>query len=829
MESSGRFLRSPGYRFKHLLARLSLVYEAFWVAATPAVAVGAGILAAGLLGIPQWIGQVFGGWIHAGVLGLLLIALLWTLRLAVVRFHMPDETATRRRLESASGLSHRPLTALTDRLANSADPRTRLLWNAFQQRMISSNLQLRSGGPRPVLSYLDRFAIRAGLGVTLVIAVTVAWNEPVARLHAAVVPDFSKANIVVPASLDVWISAPAYTDQPPVLLTRLAANMAESATVMVPVNSRLLAAVSGGSGAPDLLLQRPNRADQIQRFEAIGNDSFRLELDIESSLGLAVRQTGTELGRWAISVIPDLRPDIDFVEAPSATQRDALQIRYLASDDYGIVGAKATINKLAENGTVEGDEAIEVPMPVPGVGRPEVTGRSFSDLTAHPWAGQAVRIILETTDEIGQTGLSDPLDTTLPERIFHHPVARAVVEQRKRLVADPDSKQDIAKIVMTLAVRPHQYTHDTVAFMGLKSAATRLLLNKDGSEDRSVTKLLWNVALRIEDGEIATALDRLRELERRLQEALAGDANDNKIQHLMNQLESAIGNYLRAMAEQAAKQPQQWQSGNEMLDQRDLRDMMQRMRDMAQGGARDMARDMLSQLQEMMENLRMGHPSLSPQQAAAQDLVNQLGRMAREQQSLMDRSYQQFMMDNQQRDPQSEQGDQQQQRAGQQRSRMTSAELAHLQEQLRRRLGEFMDRIGEMFDQVPGEFGQADQFMGKASGFLREARPGNAVGSQSDAVGALMDGARSLSEFGGKDGRGFTTVDGQSGGRLPGRDPFNRRRLGDGYTDTGTVGLPTKSDFQKAREIIHELQRRSGDRHRPVLELDYIDRLLRRF
>ena len=34
---------------------------------------------------------------------------------------------------------------------------------------------------------------------------------------------------------------------------------------------------------------------------------------------------------------------------------------------------------------------------------------------------------------------------------------------------------------------------------------------------------------------------------------------------------------------------------------------------------------------------------------------------------------------------------------------------------------------------------------------------------------------------------------------------------------------------QRAREILDELRRRAGDFNRPQLELDYIDRLLRRF
>jgi hypothetical protein len=36
-------------------------------------------------------------------------------------------------------------------------------------------------------------------------------------------------------------------------------------------------------------------------------------------------------------------------------------------------------------------------------------------------------------------------------------------------------------------------------------------------------------------------------------------------------------------------------------------------------------------------------------------------------------------------------------------------------------------------------------------------------------------------------------------------------------------------ELRRSREILDELRRRSGDRQRPALELDYIDRLLHQF
>ena len=47
--------------------------------------------------------------------------------------------------------------------------------------------------------------------------------------------------------------------------------------------------------------------------------------------------------------------------------------------------------------------------------------------------------------------------------------------------------------------------------------------------------------------------------------------------------------------------------------------------------------------------------------------------------------------------------------------------------------------------------------------------------------------------------------------------------------DLGDVKIPDENILQKSRQILDELRRRAGERFRPPIELDYIERLLRRF
>ena len=870
-------LKSRVYQAKYLLVRLILIWESFWTASAPAMAIVVAAIAAGLLEIPQsfgaWFGGQLGGWMHVALLAVTLGGLGWCTRLAVLRFQTQDNHQVKRRLEESSGLRHRPLTALTDTLANAADPRSRRLWNAFLRRTEAMPTQLKVAPPRPILPQLDPFAIRSGLGLALIVALAVGWKDPGARLMAAIKPSFDAAAGPRTATVDMWVSPPTYTGKPPLLLARrpllsaapgvggsnagadqqamfavepTRAAEAALAAIPVPIGSKVLAAVSGGAGIPELLVETGGTAPDIHRFEAIGPESHRLEMALNAGVSLTIRQNGDTLSRWNLDVIPDLAPEISFSEPPSRSERSSLVIHYEARDDYGVSSASAVIRRLASDGSISSsDPPLILQMPLPGLGKTTVTGKSFNELAPHAFAGHLVRIVMQTIDEIGQIGKSEPVEMILPKRVFRHPVAHAVIEQRERLVAKPEKRRDIAGVIMTIAARPQHYAHDLVVFLSLKSAVARLNLNEDGGLDGTVISLLWDTALRIEDGELSIAARQLRELERQLQDALAGDAPDEQIEQLMDQLKEGINKYLEAMAKQQQNQVDQQQQGegqqaetDDAMRRQDLEEMLDKMREMTQRGARDSAREMLSHLQEMIENLRIGKQRMSSQQRVIQVMMRQLSQMSRQQQKLMDDTYKKHQQGDRQRQQDSPRSSPRQE--GQnglpqfgQRG-MTDEQLAQEQEQLRRQLGEFMRKLSENFNQIPDGFGQAEEAMKDAEEALQRAEPGDAVRPQADALGQMQGGARTLNEMlREQTANGQGTPNDQAQDLQEGRqdeiDPLNRRRSGQGFVDRSALGIPEKSDLKKARRLFDELRRRSGDRRRPTLELDYIDRLLRRF
>jgi hypothetical protein len=93
------------------------------------------------------------------------------------------------------------------------------------------------------------------------------------------------------------------------------------------------------------------------------------------------------------------------------------------------------------------------------------------DLNEHDWAGLRTDVWLETSDALGQTGHSEAITLVLPERIFNHPVARALNGFRKILVAP--SPEDINSVISgldTLPSPPDHFDHDAVVFLAMRVA-----------------------------------------------------------------------------------------------------------------------------------------------------------------------------------------------------------------------------------------------------------------------------------------------------------------------------------------------------------------------
>jgi uncharacterized protein (TIGR02302 family) len=413
---------------------------------------------------------------------------------------LPDRTAARRHIERASGLAHRPLEALADRPAMPLDPQAAQLWEAHRRHMQALARRLRIGMPVAGLAVRDPWGLRAVLAMLLLIGAIDAGGDWRDRLARAVTPSLEGGPPAIAASLDIWVTPPEYTGLPPLFL-----RAENRQTISVPTGSKLLAQVHGGGSPPLLAIDHA-----ASEFATIDKQDFRAQATLTAGKRVEVSQAGTLLGSWPIRIIPDHPPVVAFAKPPATTARQALRIDYQAADDYGVESVKAVIRRPGgKPGGKPGGE-IELDLPLPGLHLKQAQATSYHDLTPHPWAGLPVEIRLVVKDALGQTGESEPVRIKLPERVFTTPVARAIIEQRRELAADPGSRLAVAEILGDLRSRPELYRNDLVVFLGLRVAQERLRLHDDAAAIAQVEHLLWDMALRIEDGQASLAQNELR-------------------------------------------------------------------------------------------------------------------------------------------------------------------------------------------------------------------------------------------------------------------------------------------------------------------------------
>ena len=833
-------------------AHAELVWERLWPLVVPALTVALAFLAVSWFGI--W--QIVPDWARYGLLAAFLLGFIY--QLARLRhLVLPTATEVSRRIETASHLEDRPLSALEDEIVlGDGDAFSRALWTEHRRRMRERLRGLTAGAPKPDANRTDPWALRAFVALLAVTAWFYAWGPSGGRLGDAFATGTDPELLT---RLDAWISPPPYTRRPPVYLTGRQAETGPDeprGTVEVPSGSEFflrfvgdekveLAFTETGQGEEKIAIAPAEPAARVEKAStAPAGDTRQTEFafDLTGSGSVVLTSRGRELSRWDVAIIPDNPPSIRFAETPTAALSGSLQLAYSVEDDYGVTGAESEIAPVADldENARPLVEAPEMPLPLPRQRAREGTARVNRDLTQHPWAGSRVTITLKAHDDAGQTGSSEPHEMVLPGRNFSNPLALALVEQRRILALDANKAPRIADMLDALTTAPAEFIDDYAAFMAMRIAYRQIVSARNDDQLRDVLDLLWETALGIEFGDMSEAERKLREAQENLSKALEENASDEEIAQLMDELRKAMDEYMQMLAREAmqnpmARNPMLENDLTRMLRQSDLERMMDQIENLARSGSKDAAREMLSELQRMMDNLRAGR-HMQQRQAEGNQMnqaLDKLSELMRRQQELMDET---FRM--QQQNPEGrngEQNQQQQQGQGEQRP-MTPEEFAEALKRLQEQqdaLGQELGELGQQLEDLgldPSEqFGEAQGEMGEAGEQLGQGQPGNATGNQANALDALRRGVQSMMQqmAGDRQQGGQQQGQGQMGGLdRQRRDPLGRREGSDGYEDTDATKVPGEIEAQRAREIMEAIRKRLSQPASPRIEKDYLERLL---
>ncbi len=873
------------------LSRLALLAERVWEALLwPFLVIGV-FLVVSLLDL--W--SVAPPLLHRVLLGAFGLALLASL-LPLVRLPWPSRAEALRRLERTADIKHRPASSYEDRLGTPPQGETALLWAAHRARLARLVAKLKPAWPEPRTDRKDPYAIRAGLLIILAVAVLAAGGDGLERLRAAFVPAPRTATALL--RLDAWVTPPVYTGVAPIVLadgSEPVGSGAESFRALsVPERSELIVRAHSPQGESVTLFAGN---DDGPAPEAVApkttNSQGLVEFNVPlTSPGTAdVKVAGNTVAKWRFELIKDEPPHINLMGNPTATPRGALRLSFRADDDHGVASAEARFALVdgaaadfaappADQAGTEPDPLHEppvMPLPLPHANGKQVDGKASQDLTAHPWAGLKVRMTLAARDQAGQSGESQPYEFVLPERTFTKPLAKAVIEQRKKLVRDANAADSVARALDALTLGGERVIEDSRVYLALRNAYWRLDSDRSRQGIASIVGQLWEVALRIEDGDLPEAERAVKSAQDQLMQALKENASPEEIERLMNELRTALSKYLQAMAQQAqdkGNMPEQGdnqsQNGDQLVSQQDLDKMLNNIEKLAKSGSKELAQRMLSELKDILDRLQTGNFADNAKQQRASRMMKDLSDVIAKQQKLLDDTYaakreqgggesDQFEVsppgqgamewapgmfmppfgvpqDGQDSEgmagaPNSPSGKDQQRQAqpgqkgrGQKPGQQYGA-LGDRQGDLRDKLQSLIDRLRIEGAKTPEQLDDAGEAMGDAKNAIGEPNLDRAGQQQSLALDRLRKGAQSLAEQMEDNGE---ASGGQGKSESEGRDPLGRPDNRGTRPDLGlSVKVPDEIDIQRAREVLDELRRRLGDPARPAVELDYLERLIK--
>lgn len=768
---------------------------------------------------------------------------VWAVWSAWHGFAPPTRADAVARLDAT--LPGRPLATLADRQAiGTSDPASAAVWAAHRARMAA-----RAAGARPVppdlrLSRRDPFGLRYIALTCMVMALLFGSLWRVASVSGLGATP-AEALAAGPA-WEGWIQPPPYTGKPTLYL-----NDIDEDEIAVPVGSRVQVRLYGEVGALTLAetvsgrpgTEVPPVSDPAQEFTVAQSGQIQI--------------AGPNGRRWQVAAIPDALPRVATSGEATREQDGRMRLPFTAEDDYGVTGGQATITlDLASvdrrYGLTIDPEArepliLDLPMPIRG-DRTKFDEALTDDVSEHPFANLPVLVRLEARDAAGQTGASAPVAMVLPGKRFFDPLAAAVIEMRRDILWNAANVKSSVQILKAIMNRPEGFVRNEKAWLRLRVALRRMDLQQASFSPEvrdEIASELWDIALMFEEGDLASALQRLQRAQDRLDEAIRNGADKAEIDELMRDMKEALDDYMRQLAEQNAQNPEDQPQGDTQglqMSGDQLQEMLDKLQQLMEEGRMAEAAELMEMMRQLMENMRVTQGQPGQGQGQGNQAMRDLGQTLRDQQGLSDDAFRELQEGQpgqgqqpgqQDEDGQPGQGQGQDQAQGDEGQGQGS--LSDRQRALRQRL----DQLGQ--GQLPGDgteqgeagrqrLDEAGRAMREAERALRDGDLPGALDRQAEAMEALRDGMRSLGEALAEEqrrqdnpgqGEAFGRADPQSQRDPLGREPGDGARIG---SDRNL--LQGEDVYRRAEELLGEIRRRQGELARPEAERDYLRRLL---
>ncbi|MEH6646704.1 TIGR02302 family protein [Sulfitobacter sp.] len=862
-----------GLRRPLWLTRLGMKAEVAVRSLWPLMTVILLAFAAAMLGLHEML-PLEGVW---AAVGLTVGASLWAIIYAVRHWSWPSDADAMMRLDGS--LKGRPLTALLDNQAiGGSDDASAAVWRAHKRRMAERVAAARAVPGDLRVSPRDPYALRyvAVLAFGVALLFGSVWRVgTVARMAGGGSTDLASGPV-----WEGWAEPPRYTGKPTLYLNDLAEGPLE-----MPVGTLISMRLYGQVGALDVSESVSGTSPQVDP-EAPPQMAYDFKVNTNGSIAIE----GPGARAWDITVRADEAPEIMILGAPDVAALGEMRLPFAAKDDYGVEAGEALIMLdlasvdrrygLAADPDERSEITIPLPMPIAG-NRVAFEENLIDDFSEHPWANLPVTLAMTALDAAEQQAQTAPMQMILPGRRFFDPTAAAVIEMRRDILWSRSNARRTAQVLRAISYLPQNAFRTETTALRLRKLIGRIeTLARFGIEEENRDKLaqdMWDLALELEEGDLEDARERMRRAQERLNEAMKNGASEEEIAELMQELRRATEDFMQQLQrEQAERQDGEQQQGQQQqgesmqMTQDDLQRMMDRIQELMEQGRMAEAEQALRELQEMMENMQVtqgqqGEGGQSPGEQAMEGLAETL----REQQGLSDQAFrdlqeqfnpnaqagenqgnegrnggqgrgeshegQQGQGDGQQDQQNGEQGGGGEQRPGEGQSQGQEQSLAERQQQLR-------DELNRQEGRMPGQgtpegdaardaLNRAGRAMDDAEQNLRDGALAEAIDNQSQAMEALRESMRSLGEALAVEQRSQQPGQGSQEGerRAENRDPLGRNQGSNGATGSDNDADLNGDAQSRARKLLDEIRRRSGEAARPEVERDYLNRLLDRF
>ncbi len=722
-------------------------------------------------------------------------------------FRLPNRFAIDRRLEQAGHIRHRPLAALEDKLSAARQPETVALWKLNQENAIGHIGKLRLPRPRPVLAALDRNAFRMLAILIAVVGFIFAGPQALPRVKQGMFPYIFRHQETAASDISLRITPPAYTRQQTIVIQdgRL------DKPLQIPEGSMLKAHAGPGWGTPDLTMGKTSRT-----FRRLENGNWTLETVVTPGDRIVVHRLFMKRADIAYDYVIDRKPEIAVKGGPEKLPKGQWQFDTTLKDDYGVTSLILHMSLDPQTKDAPLGKPVNDSRPVMTQPGTATAMKPVYDMTWHNWAGLPVIVTLEARDHKGQSAVTPPMKLTLPERPFRHPVAQAIIGLRKRLAWTPEaSALNVAFSLQDILGKPDCYQGDIVVFLTLRAAASRLMYDPAVKTAEAVIPLLWDIALKIEDGDVSIAARNFREAQQELQKLLNDPkATPEQIATAMEKLRQTMAQYLmesfREMQKRIAENGIEPMSPDELtkiMKPEDIQAFLDQLQAQALTGDKDAARKMLEQLENLTN---MMDPSMAKEMPKdmqqMQKAYQELRKLKDEQQALMEQT---------------------KKKQSQQKGNGSCKNEGDAQESLQGRLEQIMPEVDEATGSIPQSMQDADKGMRESATALRKDDAQGSLPHQQTVIDKLQQGQQEMSEKMKERMKQMMMMAFGSGNT----DPMGRPQDGPGQSmfSGSTVKIPDEAERRRVQEILKTLRQRSGELNRPDYELEYYRRLMRQF